>query len=87
MSVICQKNKYLKTNLFLQTFSVKMLAKLKQLNDFCKPEATERQNKYVIPPVVRFIPQVGMEAGEAEYMISLDLVLMAEDKLKTAVRF
>ena len=64
-----------------------MLAKLKQLNDFCKPEAAERQNKYVIPPVVRFISQVGMEAGEAEDMINLDLVLTAGDKPKTAVCF
>ena len=64
-----------------------MLAKLKQLNDFCKPEATERQNKYVIPPVVRFIPQVGMEAGEAEETINLYLKLTAEDKPKPAVCF
>ena len=54
-------------------------SKLKQLKDLCKPEQSERSNKYVTHPVVRFIPTVGLEAGEAEEFINLDLQLSAED--------
>ena len=48
-------------------------SKLKQLKDLCKPEQAERSNKYVMHPAVRFIPTIGLEAGEAEEFINLDL--------------
>ena len=62
-------------------------SKLKQLKDLCKPEQAERSNTYVTHPAVRFIPTIGLEAGEAEEFINLDLQLSVEDTPKTAVRF
>ena len=62
-------------------------AKLKQLKDLCRPEQAERSNKYVTHPAVRFIPTIGLEAGETEESINLDLQLTTEETPKPAVRF
>ena len=62
-------------------------SKLKQLKDLCRPEQAERSNKYVTHPAVRFIPTIGLEAGETEECINLDLQLSAEEAPKSTVRF
>ena len=62
-------------------------SKLKQLKDICKPEQAERSNNYVAHPAVRFIPTIGLEVGETEEFIDLDLQLSVEDNPKVAVRF
>ena len=62
-------------------------SKLKQLKDLCRPEQAERSNKYVTHPAVRFIPTIGLEAGETEECINLDLQLTADETPKSTVRF
>ena len=62
-------------------------AKLKQPKDLCRPKQAERSNKYVTHPAVRFIPTIGLEAGEAEEFINLDLQLSVEEAPTSTVHF
>ena len=60
---------------------------LKQLKYIRKPKAVERQHKYVTHSVVRFIPHIGLEAGETEENINVDLKLTLKDEYKVVVYF